>query len=156
MLHAEKIPIFEWPLPNLWHLERWGIFWFPLHIALWSLLGSLIKQGPWIWDWRALSSHRQLGINSMTLSSLRYLKCTMKITKLQFLFFTGCWWFFVFCFCFFPFPLPPSPPFLGAFPFICFVFGLACGQKVFVSIHVPLRSLLVKYCCITNSSKFHG
>lgn len=71
------------------------------------------------------------------------LKCAMKITIPFFL-----WLLF-----FFFFFLPPSQPSLGL-SLSCFVFDLAYGQKVIVSIHVPLiRSLLVKYCCKTNYSK---
>ena len=70
------------------------------------------------------------------------LKCAMKIAIPFFL------WLLFFFFS------SSFTTFSGAFSFICFVFGLAYGQKVIVSIHVPLiRSLLVKYCCITNYSK---
>ena len=124
-------------------LGKAGYFLVSLaHCTLFSS-GESYKAGSLDMRLKSFKQPQQLGTNSMALSSLSYLKCTMKITIPFFL------WLL-----FFLFFLPLSPPSLGAFPFICFVFSLAYGQKVIVSIHVVLRrSLLTKYFCITNYSK---
>lgn len=119
--------------------------YFLVSLVHWSLLGSLLKQDFWTCSSRAFSSHRQLSIILIALSSLSYLKLAMKTTISFFL------WLLFWFFCLL---VSPPPPFLGLSLLHALLLVLCMVKTDCLHSCNPNRKIYqLSICCVTNYSK---